>query len=84
VTQTRLAFLRAQYEELGSSRQEAVQLARLAYALYLGIAELRHADPAGEPAGDALRSYLDLAVRVMLAPTARPPGQAGAMQNWTA
>jgi AcrR family transcriptional regulator len=32
VTQTRPAFLRAQHEELGSSRQEAAQLARLAYA----------------------------------------------------
>jgi AcrR family transcriptional regulator len=73
VTQTRLAFLRAQYEELESSPREAAHLARLAYALYLGISELRRADPAGEPTGDALRSYLDLAVRLMLAPADGPP-----------
>jgi AcrR family transcriptional regulator len=71
VTKTRLAFLAAQYRGLGCRRREAVQLARLAYALYLGIAEVRRADPAGEPTGAALRTYLDLAVNVMVAPIER-------------
>jgi AcrR family transcriptional regulator len=69
VTKTRLATLAAQYRGLGYRRREAVRLARLAYALYLGIAEVRRADPAGEPTGAALRAYLDLAVHVMVAPT---------------
>jgi AcrR family transcriptional regulator len=69
VTKTRLDFLAAQYRGLGCSRRQAGQLARLAYALYLGIAEVRRADPAGEPTGAALRAYLDLAVNVMVAPT---------------
>jgi AcrR family transcriptional regulator len=70
VTRTRLAFLEAQYLGIGFPGREAAHRARLAYALYLGLAEVRRADPGGEPAGDALRAYLDLAVEVMYGPRA--------------
>ncbi len=65
VTRARLEFLTAQYTSLGLRERQAADWARLAYALYLGIAELRRADPDGEPRGDALRTYLALAVDVM-------------------
>ena len=71
VTQARLAFLRQLYADLGMTATQATQLARLAYALYLGIAELRRIDPDGESSGDHLAAYLNQAVDIMLRPTER-------------
>jgi len=73
VTRTRLAFLERLYRELGVPAGEAARRARLAYALYLGIGELRRADPDGDPAGAALDVYLNLAVEIVM-PPAEPAG----------
>jgi AcrR family transcriptional regulator len=69
VTRTRLAFLEELYRDLGAGSGEAGRLARLAYAVYLGIAELRRSDPDHDPRSDQLDAFLRLAVDVMLAPT---------------
>ncbi|MEO7556874.1 MAG: TetR/AcrR family transcriptional regulator [Acidimicrobiales bacterium] len=71
VTRTELAFLERLYRELGVKAGPAARHARVAYALYLGIGDLRRADPAGDPSGLALDAYLALAVDVMI-----PPGGA--------
>ncbi len=71
VTRTRLAFLEQLYSELGLAAGQAALHARLAYALDLGIGELRRADPDGGPAGQELDAYLKLAVDVMMPPDRR-------------
>lgn len=68
VTRTRLAFLERLYSELGVAAGRASRHARLAYALYLGIGELRRADPENDPAGQEVDAYLKLAVEVMMPP----------------
>jgi AcrR family transcriptional regulator len=66
VTHSRLEFLQQLYSDLGDA--QAARRARLAYALYLGIGELRLADPNGDLVGDELDAYLHLAVDVMMPP----------------
>jgi AcrR family transcriptional regulator len=68
VTRTRLAFLEELYRDLGAGPGEARRLARLAYAVYLGLAELRRSDPDHDLRGKQLDAFLQLAVDVMLAP----------------
>ncbi len=68
VTRTRLAFLEHLYANLGISAGRATRRAHLAYALYLGIGELRRADPHGDPVGQPLDAYLQLAIDAMLPP----------------
>jgi AcrR family transcriptional regulator len=68
VTRAQLRFLEGLYGDLGLPAQQAHRRARLAYALYLGIGELRHADPDGDPTGQELEAYLELAVDVVMAP----------------
>ncbi len=68
VTRTRLAAIERLYIDLGLAPEQAARQARLAYALYLGISELRRADPDHEPTGASLNAYLDLAVNVMMPP----------------
>ena len=68
VTRVRLAFLQRLYRDLGVERNEATRRARLAYALYLGIGELRRADPDGDPTDAELDAYLDLALATMVPP----------------
>ncbi len=70
VTRTRLAFLERLYLELGVAVSEAGRHARVAYALCLGIGELRRADPKGDPARGELDAYLKLAVESMMPPDA--------------
>lgn len=72
VTHARLLFLAQLYGDLGVPPDAAPRWARLAYALYLGIGELRRAGPEAGPDGRELDAYLDLAVDRMI------PGQAGA------
>ena len=67
VTRTRLALLEGLYGDLGLTPGDAARHARVAYALYLGIGELRRADPEGDHAGQDLDGYLELAVEMMLA-----------------
>jgi len=66
VTRTRMGFLDRLYQDLGFSEAEAARRARLAYALYLGMGELRLADPDGEPVGPEVHAYLALAVELMV------------------
>lgn len=66
VTQTRLAFLRQLYQELGVAADSAEQHARVAYALYLGIGELHRAALDGDSAGEEDLAYLALAVDKMM------------------
>jgi AcrR family transcriptional regulator len=66
VTHTRLAFLEQLYLELGVAAAQAACRARLAYALYLGIGELRRADSG--PAGEELDAFLALAVDAVMPP----------------
>ena len=69
VTRARLAFLERLYSDLGVPADQAARHARLAYALYLGIGELRRADPDSDPDGPELDAYLNLAVDSMIPPT---------------
>lgn len=62
VTRARLTFLKRLYEDLGVAADQAARQARLAYALHVGIGELRRADPDDDPAGPQLDAYLELAV----------------------
>lgn len=71
VTRVRLEFLERLYSELGVADGQAGRHARLAYALYLGIGELRQADPDGDLAGRELDAYLELAVDIMMPPERR-------------
>jgi AcrR family transcriptional regulator len=67
-TRTWLAFLEALYCELGSPKGESSLRAHLAYAMYRGIGELRHADPESAYTGPQLDAYLKLAVDSIMAP----------------
>jgi AcrR family transcriptional regulator len=71
VTRARLTFLQRLYRDLGFDQDETTRRARLAYALYLGIGELRRADPDGDLTDAELGGYLNLAVASML-PAASP------------
>jgi len=72
VTRTELAFLERLYRELGVGAGQAARRARLAYALFLGIGDVCHADPEGDPVGNDLDAYLELAVDVMIPPDRGP------------
>lgn len=63
---TQLAFLHDLYADLGVPPQQAARHARLAFALYLGIGQLRLADPDSAPARPELDAYLELAVNAIL------------------
>ncbi|MGI8710734.1 MAG: TetR/AcrR family transcriptional regulator [Acidimicrobiales bacterium] len=76
VTRTRLAFLERLYAELGVATGQAGLQARLAYALYLGIGELRRADPDGARNGQELEDFLTSAVHLMMPPEAEPRSSA--------
>jgi AcrR family transcriptional regulator len=68
VTRTQLAFLHELYTDLGVAPDQADHHAQLAFALYLGIGDLRLADPENPPAGPQLDAYLRLAVNAILPP----------------
>jgi len=74
VTRTRLTFLEQLYSDLGVPEAHAARHARLAYALYLGIGELRRASDPGE---EGLDGYLKLAVDAMV-PRGEAPDSAHA------
>jgi AcrR family transcriptional regulator len=71
VTRAQLAFLSELYADLGVPADRAARHAHLAFALYLGIGDLRLADPDNAPAGPQLDAYLELAVDAIL-PQADP------------
>jgi hypothetical protein len=69
VTRARLALLERLYSELGVPADQAARRAHLAYALYLGIGQLRRANPDAYPNGPELDAFLNLAVDSMMPPT---------------
>ena len=68
VARSHLMFLERLYRDLGLAADQAAPRARLAYAVYLGISQLRRADPDNEPAGQELDDYLNLAVDSIMPP----------------
>lgn len=68
VTRFQLEFLERLYRDLGVPADQAARHARLAYALYMGIGELRHADPDNDLTGEELEAYLQLAVETIMPP----------------
>jgi AcrR family transcriptional regulator len=65
-TTERLEFLTRTYRELGLSRERAVARARLAYAAYLGISQLRRI-PGAAPSTPREESALDRQLEFLLA-----------------
>ena len=65
VTQNRIAFLERLYRDLGLATEEAARHARITYALYVGIGQLRRAWPRAIP-GSKVEPHVDLAVRALL------------------
>jgi hypothetical protein len=77
VTQKRVAFLERTYRELGLAAEQAARHARITYALYLGIGQLRRAWPRGLR-GSEVDAHVDLAVRALLEAAGVPPRDADA------
>jgi AcrR family transcriptional regulator len=75
VTRTRLAYLTRLYRELGRTPDDAARYARLAYALYLGVDELRRVPFDDDPSGPALDELIELAVETMVSTPRHPAGQ---------
>lgn len=71
VTDRRIAYLVAQFAQLGFARAAARRRAVLAYSVYLGQAQLMRAAPDTLPrSASSRRAYIDDVLRVILAPPA--------------
>jgi AcrR family transcriptional regulator len=70
VTRFQLELLERLYGDLGVPPDQAALQARVAYALYMGIGDLRHADPDHDLTGEELEAYLKLAVETIMPPDA--------------
>lgn len=68
VTLTRLAFLERLFEELGLDRPAACARARMAYAVYVGLGDLRRAAPQARMTGPEVASQVELIVDALLPP----------------
>ena len=66
VTRKRVAFLERLYQELGLPPEEGARHARITYALYLGLGQLRRAWPRALAASE-IDAHVDLAVSALLA-----------------
>jgi AcrR family transcriptional regulator len=66
VTKRRLAYLTSLFIELGLSRARARDRALLAYAAFLGHAQLAHATPDVLPTGRAFRNHVDQVVDALV------------------
>lgn len=66
VTHTRLTFLTRLYRDLGLAPDHAARRAHLAYALYLGIDELRRTNPHDDSTDPDLDDLIGLAVEIMI------------------
>ncbi len=66
VTERRMSTLEALYAEHGLSASQAHDRALLAYAAYLGHAQLAHATPARLPKGKAFPAYVDRIVETLM------------------
>jgi AcrR family transcriptional regulator len=72
VTHTRLTFLTQLYRDLGLAPDHAARRAHLAYALYLGIDELRRTYPDETPTDPGLDDLIGLAIEIMVPATPAP------------
>lgn len=70
VTRTRLEWIQSLYRELGCDEPDARRRARLCYAIYVGIGDLRRVDAHApdDPGALDLASELDLLVETLLPP----------------
>jgi AcrR family transcriptional regulator len=66
VTVTRLATLERLFGEAGLERAEARRRARLAYALYVGVIDLRRAAPGERLADEDIEAEIDLMVGALV------------------
>ena len=81
VTKKRIAFVERLYRDLGLAAEEVAQHARLTYAVYIGIGQLRRAWPRGLPASK-VDAYVDFAVGALLqAAGVRPKRSAGSVMR---
>jgi hypothetical protein len=83
VTRTRLAFLECQFEALGLDRPAARARAGMAYALYVGLGDLRRAAPQAPMPEPEVASIIELVVdtpaaALDLAPYPAPSGSSSA------
>ena len=76
VTQKRIGFVQRLYRDLGLAAEEAARHARITYALYVGIGQLRRAWPRALP-GTRVEAHVDLAVRALLQAAGVPAGEGG-------
>jgi hypothetical protein len=65
VTRRRLAYLTSLFTELGLSKARARDRSLLAYAAFLGHAQLAHATPGLLPVGRAFRTHVDQVVEAL-------------------
>jgi len=65
VTERRLAYLTSLFAELGLSQARARDRGLLAYAAFLGHAQLAHSTPELVPAGRALASHIDRLIETL-------------------
>jgi AcrR family transcriptional regulator len=68
VTRTRLAYLERQYEALGLDPPAARVRARVAYALYVGLGDLRRAAPQAPLTESEVASLVELIVDALRSP----------------
>ncbi len=66
VTERRMSTLESLYAEHGLSKAQARDRALLAYAAYLGHAQLAHATPDRLPTGKAFTAYVDRMVETLI------------------
>jgi AcrR family transcriptional regulator len=65
VTERRLAYLTSLFSELGLSQARARDRGLLAYAAFLGHAQLAHSTPELMPAGRALSTHVDRVIETL-------------------
>jgi AcrR family transcriptional regulator len=65
VTERRLAYLNSLFGELGLSKEQARDRSLLAYAAFLGHAQLAHSTPELMPAGRALAVHVDRVIETL-------------------
>lgn len=68
VTERRISTLESLFAEQGLSKSQARDRALLAYAAYLGHAQLAHATPDRLPKGNAFTTYVDRIVETLTGP----------------
>jgi AcrR family transcriptional regulator len=66
VTVARLAALRRLFVDVGLGAAEAARRARLAYALYVGVIDLRRAAPSARLAEDEIEAEIELMVGALV------------------